>query len=188
MELAPTPSVLEFEHSDFSDDEDDATSSSVVSDASIVVGRHKCITGPRAGPTSGSKGGDDRLFATPPPASRSDAAPPTRCRSWLASCCGCRRHANTVISVFLLVFNVLVLSTYFAMHCTSVLDKVAKHPGTRAFIGVTPSIEIISGILLGLGLGMSLFVLAKVRWRFTWTHTRVGACDCMCLLGTAAAV
>ena len=46
MELAPTPSVLEFEHSDFSDDEDDATSSSVVSDATIVVNRHTHITGP----------------------------------------------------------------------------------------------------------------------------------------------
>ena len=67
-----------------------------------------------------------------------------------------------MISVFLLVFNIVVLSFYFGMHCTSMLDAMVDNPGTRTYIGITSSVEIIAGILLSVGLAISLTVLVMV--------------------------
>ena len=212
MELAPTHTVLEFEHSDFSDDEETkmkdggggATDMLGACAANAQIKKDGCeamdMLGACAFNAQTKKDGgeatdmlgacdfsDDEDSASSgrlatPPESRSDASPPTRCRSWIALCCKCRCYnTSTAMSVFLLVFNVQVLSIYFVMHCTPVLDRF--YPGTQEWVGITSSIKIIAGILLGLGLGVSLNVLAKVRRRFTWTHTRrggAGGCTAVC--------
>ena len=64
--------------------------------------------------------------------------------------------------MFLLVFNIVVLSFYFGMHCTPMLDAMVDNPGTRPFIGITPSVEILAGVLLSVGLAISLTVLVMV--------------------------
>ena len=48
------------------------------------------------------------------------------------------------------------------MHCTPMLDAMVDNPGTRPFIGITPSVEILAGVLLSVGLASSLMVLAMV--------------------------
>ena len=42
------------------------------------------------------------------------------------------------------------------------LDAMVTYPGSRKFIGITPSVEIVAGILLSVGLASSLTVLAMV--------------------------
>ena len=71
-------------------------------------------------------------------------------------------HYYKVISVFLLVFNIVVLSVYFGIHCTPMLGTMVDYPNARKFIGITSSIEIIAGILLIVGLASSLTVLSMV--------------------------
>ena len=71
-------------------------------------------------------------------------------------------HYYRVISVFLLVFNIVVLSVYFGIHCTPMLGTMVDYPNARKFIGITSSIEIIAGILLTVGLASSLTVLSMV--------------------------
>ena len=67
-----------------------------------------------------------------------------------------------MISVFLLVFNIVVLSFYFGMHCTPMIEAMIDYPDPRKFIGITSSVEIIAGILLIVGLASSLTVLSMV--------------------------
>ena len=64
--------------------------------------------------------------------------------------------------MFLLVFNIGVLSTYFGMHCTRMIGALVDNPDPRKYIGITPSVEILAGILLSVGLASSLSVLAMV--------------------------
>ena len=74
-----------------------------------------------------------------------------------------------------MVFNIVVLSFYFGMHCTSMLDAMVDNPGTRTYIGITSSVEIIAGILLSVGLAISLTVLVMVSKSSKSGRTRGGA-------------
>jgi hypothetical protein len=57
----------------------------------------------------------------------------------------------------------VVLGIYFVVHCTPIADTLTKNSGARQWIGITPLIEVIAGVLLGIGLAVTIFVLAKVR-------------------------
>ena len=80
----------------------------------------------------------------------------------LLTLCSPTPHYYRVISVFLLVFNIVVLSFYFGMHCTPMIEAMIDYPDPRKFIGITSSVEIIAGILLIVGLASSLTVLSMV--------------------------
>ena len=79
-----------------------------------------------------------------------------------SSRCMCER--STTMMVLLVTFNLLVLSFYFGMHCTSMLDIMVDDEGgmVRRWIGVTPTIEVFAGILLVVGIANSLHVLTRV--------------------------
>ena len=90
------------------------------------------------------------------------AAPPRR---------GCVCHRATSLSVFLVLFNLIVLVVYFGMHCTRLLDELAGSSNTnlRPWVGVTSMVEVVAGFCLTLGIISSLHVLVKVRhWIRVW--------------------
>ena len=100
--------------------------------------------------------------AAGPVSSEVPPVPPNSRRSWCRRHCYCRQSSKA-ISVFLLVFYIVVSVFYLALHCTKMLDVLADFACVRDWIGVNPAVEVTAGILLGIILVSSLHVLLKVR-------------------------
>ena len=133
--------------------------------ASLAVPTRGRVAGDEVGVTYDDVGGGQGggVVAVAPNTQPDDEAPPTSILGTPAKkSCMCLRHANTCVSIFLLSFNIFVLLFYFVIHCTPSFE-LAIYPGARRWIGITPTVEVIAGVLLGVGLAGTIFVLAKVR-------------------------
>ena len=80
-------------------------------------------------------------------------------------------------AVALLFFQLFIITFYFVLQCTTILDDLTREPDARGWVGVTPSVRVACFVVLIPAMCYVVYVLVAItcRWKVTIRQARKDA-------------
>jgi hypothetical protein len=80
-------------------------------------------------------------------------------------------------AVALLILQLIIIATYFALQCTELMDELMSENDARGWVGVTPNVVIACFIVLIPTMLYIVYVLVSItcRWKTTLRQARKDA-------------